>query len=99
MPPKTGQYEPEKHSMQGWGAIFADWTEPRTKEDAAIMAQLAAADRMLECMTKLDDIMHRLRRMERFMHLFVPGYREAQQQGTDEQDLAMLKQIAGIKAN
>lgn len=90
--------EPERHSMKGWGARFSDWDEPRSLEEAAVMAQLATADRMLDCMTKLEDIMLRLARLERFMHEFVPGYREANQPGP-RPDVPTFQAIAGVKVH
>ena len=91
--PKAHVPEPERHSMKGWGQTFADWDAPSTMEEASCMAQLAIADRTLECMTALADIRDRLARLERFMHEFVPGYREAQSPTEPE----LLRAIASVK--
>lgn len=88
--------EPERHTMKGWGMKFADWNEPRTLEEAQATAQLATTDRMLECMTHLEDIMLRLARLERFLHDYVPGYKEANQPPGQQQDVPAIRAIAGV---
>jgi len=61
--------------MKGWGAKFADWNEPRTIEETQVMAQLAIADRLLECATSLEDLKLRLARIELWLETNVPSYR------------------------
>lgn len=80
--------EPERHSMKGWGARFADWNEPRTLEEAQTMATLAIADRLLECSTSLEDLKLRLARIELWLETNVPSYR---------QSLHEHKPLAGVR--
>ena len=70
----------ETHTMKGWGLKYADLTEPRTLEEAQATGILMSADRLLDIMTALQDISTRLAHFERFMHEYIPGYAEANQQ-------------------
>ena len=69
--------EPERHSLKGWGARYADWDQPITLDEAQALAQFAMMDRLLDCVTHLEDITLRLAHIERWLSETAPGYRAA----------------------
>jgi patatin-like phospholipase/acyl hydrolase len=88
---------PEKHSMKGWGARYADMDEPRTLDEAQAWAAMATADRMLDILTVLQTIEMRLGRIEVWLEETAPGYREAYRRDHRSPDVAMYKAITGVK--
>lgn len=65
----------EKHSMKGWGIkLSADEHEPRTREDATLLALMTCADRLGEMQVSFEEIKARLARIDRWLEANAPGY-------------------------
>jgi 5'(3')-deoxyribonucleotidase len=61
--------------MFGWGKILgADLNEPKTREEATLLALLSCADRLNEVVTVINTIQDRLHRLETYVEENVPGY-------------------------
>lgn len=66
----------ERRPIKAWASRLSGEGEPLTMAEAQLLAQIAATDRLLECLTALQDIQMRLHRIELFMAANVPGYDE-----------------------
>jgi len=64
----------DTRTMKNWAARLSAPDEPLTLEEARTLAQIAATDRLLECLTALTDVQNRLMRMELFLAATIPGY-------------------------
>lgn len=69
--------EEERRPIRAWASRLGGEGEPLTLEEAGLLAQIAATDRLLECLTALQDMQMRLIRLERFVTVAVPGYDQA----------------------
>lgn len=66
----------ERRPIRSWASRLGGDGEPLTLAEAGLLAQIAAADRLLECLTALQDMQMRLHRIELFLAANVPGYDE-----------------------
>ena len=64
----------ERRPIKSWGSRLGGEGEPLTLEEASLLAALSQADRLLECVTALQDIQMRLTRLELFVSAVAPGY-------------------------
>jgi Leu/Phe-tRNA-protein transferase len=60
--------------MKAWASRLCGESEPLTMQEAALLAQIAACDRLLETRDAIQDIQCRLQRIELFLAHTVPGY-------------------------
>ena len=71
---RTENLVSDTRTMRNWGARLGAPDEQLTLEEARTLAQIAAVDRLLECLTALTDTQMRVKRMERFISAAFPGY-------------------------
>jgi hypothetical protein len=60
--------------MKAWASRLSSDGEPLTMQEAALLAQIAACDRLLEVRDALQDVQCRLQRIELFIAHTTPGY-------------------------
>jgi hypothetical protein len=53
----------EKRPIKAWASRLSGEGEPLTMQEAHLLAQIAATDRLLECLTALQDLQMRLTRI------------------------------------
>jgi hypothetical protein len=82
--------EPERHGMKGWGMrLGADMQEPKTMEEAQLLATMTINDKLYEMVTILQDLQARLTRLEVFVEETIPAYSRTsayQVSPTDDRD-------------
>lgn len=67
--------EPERHGMQSWGMrLGADMQEPKTMEEAQLLATMTINDKLYEMVAILQDVQARLTRLEVYVEENAPGY-------------------------
>jgi hypothetical protein len=67
--------EPERHGMKGWGMrLGADMQEPKTMEEAQLLATMTINDKLYELVTILQDLQARMTRLEVFVEETIPAY-------------------------
>lgn len=67
--------ESERHGMKGWGSkLGADMQEPKTMEEAQLLATMTINDKLYEMVTILQDLQARLTRLEVYVEERAPGY-------------------------
>lgn len=64
----------QSRPIRAWASRLSGEGEPLTMAEAGLLAQIAATDRLLECLTALQDIQMRLTRLEVFVARVFPGY-------------------------
>jgi len=70
MPAKSRE---DKRTMQGWGRLLGDPETQVTFEEAQLVAQMAATDRLYEMGAALIDLQARIIRMECWLEDHLPG--------------------------
>lgn len=69
----------EKRTIHNWAARLSAKEEPLTLQEAQTLAAISCSDRLLECLTALQDVQMRLTRLERFVARTIPDYDRAAQ--------------------
>jgi hypothetical protein len=71
----------ERRPMKAWASRLCGEGEPLTMQEAALLAQIAACDRLLEVRDALQDVQCRLTRLELALRSLVPDYDKRTQSG------------------
>lgn len=67
----------EKRTIKNWAARLSAPDEPLTLAEAQTLASISCADRLLECLTALQDLQMRLTRLELFVAAIAPDYEKS----------------------
>lgn len=93
----------ERHGMKGWGArLGADLNEPKTREEATLIALLSCADRLNELAALMGTIGDRLHRLEAYVEEIAPGYTKTSAYGVknrDDPDFVRAIRVAPPRGN
>lgn len=64
----------ENRTIKNWAHRLSGEGETLTLAEAHLLASIAATDRLLECVTALQDVQMRLTRIEMWMEATLPQY-------------------------